>query len=375
MTSVTTGTQSGTVQVDYADLVSFVTRVFTARGVPGEPALSAALALVHGDLTGVGSHGVANLTRLYLKLFDDGRVEPRAEPRILADRGAAVLLDADLGLGLWVAGEAMTLATERAAEFGVGLVSVRNSTHIGCAGYHATLAVQRRMIGIVASNCGRQRIIRPPGGAIPLLGTNPFSIAAPAGPHHPYVLDMSTTVVPTGRVRAAARAGTPIPEGWLVADDGSPVTDPNAFDEGAAHLMWLGGRPETGGFKGYGLGLLVEVLGALLPGAGLGPDPEALTATGPSRDDDVGFLALAIAPATLRPGQDFEDGAAALFGTLLACPPLTEHAPVRYPGWYEAERAQRHRETGIPIPAGIFDELVGVAGDLGLTPPNPLGEK
>ncbi len=375
MTSLTTGTPTGTVQVDYADLVAFVTRVFTARGMRGEPALSAALALVHGDVTGVSSHGVANLTRLYLKLFDDRRVKPEAEPKILADRGAAVLMDADLALGLWVAGEAMTLATERAAEFGVGLVSVRNSTHVGCAGYHAGLAVQRRMIGILASNCGKQRIIRPPGGAVQLLGTNPFAIAAPAGPHHPYVLDMSTTVVPTGRIRAAARAGTPIPEGWLEDDEGNPVTDPNAFDEGAAHLMWLGGRPETGGFKGYGLGLLVEVLGALLPGAGLGPSPEALTATGPSRDDDVGFLALAIAPATLRPAQDFEEGAASLFGTLLDCPPVNEHAPVRYPGWYEAERAARNRESGVPLSVGIFDELVEVASDLGLSAPSPLGDK
>jgi LDH2 family malate/lactate/ureidoglycolate dehydrogenase len=377
MTQATTETKTGTVRVAWEDLVAFTARVFGKRGVADEPALAAAEALVYGDLTGVTSHGLVNLTRLYLKLFDDRRVNPAAQPRILADRGAAVVLDADLGLGLWVASEAMTMATERAAEFGVGMVSVLNSTHIGCAGYHATQAVSRRMIGLIASNCGRQRIIRPPGGTVPLLGTNPFSIASPAGPYHPYVLDMSTTVVPTGRVRAAARADKPIPEGWLETDDGRPVTDPHAFDRGEAHLMWLGGRPETGAYKGYGLGLLVEVLGALLPGAGMGPAPEALLSdpATPGRDDNIGFMALAISPGTLRSGSEFENDAASLFGTLLDCPPVSEHAPVRYPGWYEAEQARHNRASGVPLDSALYEELVGVADDLGLIAPSFLGRK
>jgi LDH2 family malate/lactate/ureidoglycolate dehydrogenase len=178
-------------------------------------------------------------------------------------------------------------------------------------------------------------------------------------------------------VRAVARAGRSIPEGWLEADDGSPVTDPKAFDRGEAHLMWLGGRPETGGYKGYGLGLLVEVLGALLPGAGMGPAPEALVRDPASRnqDDNIGFMALAIAPGTLRPGSEFEDDAASLFGTLLDCPPLSEHALVRYPGWYEAERARRNRAGGVPLDSALFDELVGVADCLGVLAPSSLGEE
>ncbi|MGI8329653.1 Ldh family oxidoreductase [Actinomadura scrupuli] len=376
MTQTTTATRSEVVRVDHDELIAFTTGVFEALGVPGERARAAADALCHGDLTGVTSHGLTNLTRLYLKLFEDGRVKPDAEPRIVTDRGAAVLLDADRGLGLWVASEAMALATERASRYGVGLVSVFDSTHIGCAGYHAARAVPQGMIGLIASNCGHQRIIRPPGGAVPMLGTNPFSIASPAGAHHPYVLDMSTTVVPTGRVRAAARAGVPAPEGWLEDDHGDPVTDAAAFDRGEAHLMWLGGRPETGGYKGYGLGLLVEVLGALLSGAGLGPAPEALEAAGtrPGRDDDIGFVALAVAPGALRPAEEFEADATSLFGSLLACPPLSEQAPVRYPGWHEAERARRHRADGVPLSASLHDELAGVARRLGLVPLTPSGE-
>ncbi|HEU5157980.1 MAG TPA: Ldh family oxidoreductase [Streptosporangiaceae bacterium] len=368
----------GRLRLAYDELVAFTAQVFEARGVPAERARTAATALVYGDLSGVTSHGLTNLTRLYLKLFDDGRVKADARPRVLADRGAAALLDADQGLGLWVAHEAMTMAADRAAEYGVGLVSVSNSTHIGCAGYHAARAVSRQMIGLIASNCGRQRIIRPPGAAVTMLGTNPLSLAAPAGPdRHPFVLDMSTTVVPTGRVRAQARAGLPAPEGWLENDRGEPVTDPSAFDRGEAHLMWLGGRPETGAYKGYGLGLLVEILGALLPGAGLGPEPEALAGDGgPSgRDDDIGFLAVAIAPGSLRPIEGFLGDADGLFGTLLDAPTASGEGRVSYPGWHEAERARRHLRTGVPLTPGLFGELAEVGRDLGITPPTPLREE
>ncbi|MGH8880915.1 MAG: Ldh family oxidoreductase, partial [Stackebrandtia sp.] len=243
-----------TVTVGYPELVDVTARIFTARGLASQRARQAAAALVYGDASGLCSHGLTNLSRLYLPLFDSGRADPAAEPRIVADRGAALVLDAHRALGLWLAGEAMRIAVGRAAEYGVGLVSVRGATHIGCAGYHAVVAARHQMVGIVASNCGRQRIARPPGGRVALLGTNPLSIAAPAGRHHPYLLDMSTTAAPTGKIRGAAQAGQPIPQGWLADDDGRPVTDPAAYDRGEAHLLWLGE-----GFKGYGLGLAVEV--------------------------------------------------------------------------------------------------------------------
>ncbi|GAA2102052.1 Ldh family oxidoreductase [Actinomadura alba] len=361
------------VRVPYDELLDFVTAVFTAWKIPSGRARAAAEALCHGDLTGFSSHGVVNLTRLYLPLLAAGRALPDAEPEIVADRGAAVLVDARRALGLWAARELMDLACRRAEEYGVGLVSVRDMTHIGCAGHHAERAARQRMIGLTASNCGRQRIARPPGGRVAMLGTNPLSIAAPAGPGRPpFVLDMSTTVVPTGKVRQAARAGTPAPEGWLWDDEGRPVTDPAAFDRGEAHLGWLGGRPETGAYKGYGLGLLVEVLAALVPGAGMGPEPEALNGTGgPSgRDDDIGLFLLAIAPGGLRAADRYADDAGTLFGTLLACPPVAEDAPVRYPGLLEAERAEQNLRAGVLLPAPIHAELREVAAGLGITAPS-----
>jgi LDH2 family malate/lactate/ureidoglycolate dehydrogenase len=344
------------VRVPHADLLSFTAGVFRDRGVPPARAATAATALLYGDLHGLGSHGLANLCRLYLPLLDTGRSDPVAEPVVLRDTGAAVHVDARAALGLWAVAEAVDLAAERARVHGTGLVSVRGGTHFGCAGHHASLAAARGMIGVVAGNCGGQRIARPPGGAVAMLGTNPLSVAAPALPGRPFVLDMSTTVVPTGRVRAAARAGTPVPEGWLVDDDGAPVTDPAAFDRGDAHLRWLGGDAETGAYKGFGLAVAVEVLTAALAGSALGPAPDALHGTGGPHgtDDDIGYLVLVIAPETLRPGGGFTTSVHTLFTTLLECPP----GPVRYPGWPEAERAARYRSDGVPLAPDVYSDLV-----------------
>jgi LDH2 family malate/lactate/ureidoglycolate dehydrogenase len=364
------------VRVPYPDLLAFVAQVLCARGLPEDRAGAAAEALCHGDLTGFTSHGITNLTRLYLPLFDSGRCDPRAEPRIVADRGASVLLDARRALGLWAAAEAMDLAVERARRFGVGMVSVRGATHFGCAGHHALRAVRHHMVGLVTANCGRQRIVRPVGGRTPMLGTNPLALAAPAGDRPPFVLDMATTVAPTGRVRAAARAGQSVPVGWLQDDDGAPkplyapVTDPAAFDRGQAHLRWLGGDPDTGAYKGFGLALLVEVLSALVAGAGIGPQEETAKPAGP--DDDIGFFMLAVAPGRLRPEAEFRTDAADLFGALLGCPPVRADEPVRYPGWPEDARSRDRRAHGVPLEPALHMEMLDLARNSGLSFPEPV---
>lgn len=372
--------------VAHEDLHRLVTDLFAERGVPPPRARVAASALCHGDLCGFDSHGVFNLNRLYLPLFAAGRVDPVAEPEVVTDLGACAVVDAHRSLGLWSASEAMDDAVVRAGAHGIGLVSVRGGTHFGCAGFHALRAAERGMVGLVASNCGRQRIARPPGATLAMLGTNPLSVAAPALPEHPFLLDMSTTTVPTGKIRTAASSGEEIPEGWLIDDAGNAVTDPAAFDAGTAHLSWLGGSAENGAHKGYGLGLVVELLAALLPGAGTGPAAEALDGDGGPHgsDDDIGFFVLAIAPDLLRSG--FGADACSLFAALTGNRPTdangstsddgstSEHGStadsgVVYPGWWEAERALSRRRSGVPVREHVHRELV----ELGLTAAEPVG--
>ncbi|WDO04262.1 Ldh family oxidoreductase [Streptomyces murinus] len=350
------------VLVDHGELHTALTALFAGHGIPDARARLAADALCHGDLTGLDSHGVFNLGRLYLPLLATGRCDPRAEPETVTDLGACAVVDARRALGLWAAAEAMDDAVARASRHGIGLVSVRGATHFGCAGFHAARAAHAGMIGVVASNCGGQRIARPPGGAVAMLGTNPLSVAAPALDGHPFLLDMSTTVAPTGKVRVAARRGEPVPAGWLEDAAGAPVTDPAAFDRGEAFLRWLGGSARTGVHKGFGLGIAVELLAAVVSGAAVGPAPAALEGDGRPHgsDDDIGFFLLAVAPQVLRPDADIADTTRSLFGALTDCPPVRDGEPVRYPGWWEAELAAERRREGIPLPPHLYEELTGL---------------
>lgn len=362
----TEDTRHHTVLVEHDALLASVTGLFRQRGVPAARARTAGAALCYGDLVGFPSHGLHNLSRLYLPLLESGRCDPLAQPRTVTDLGACALVDHRQALGLWAAAESMDDAVARARRHGIGLVTVRGGTHFGCAGFHAARAAAEQMVGIVASNCGSQRIARPPLGTLPLLGTNPLSVAAPALDDHPFVLDMSTTVVPTGRIRLAAHRGVPVPRGWLEDSRKTPVTDPSAFDRGEAFLRWLGGDPENGTHKGFGLGLAVELLAAALSGSATGPAPDALNGDGRphGQDDGVGFFFLAVAPELLRPGGEFRDTVRSLFGTVADCPPEQGGEPVRYPGWYEAEWAAARRRDGVPLSRELHRELAG----LGLFP-------
>jgi LDH2 family malate/lactate/ureidoglycolate dehydrogenase len=345
-------------------LRAFTAAVFGICGMEPGPAAEAARSLCYADAVGMDTHGVANLAGLYVPRLRDGRVDPRARPEVVSERGGAALLDGHDGLGLYVGVVALDEAMTRAREHGVGAVAVRRSSHLGPAGYYSARAAEEGMVAMAMSNCGTQRIARPPGGGEAMLGTNPLSAGAPAGDLPSYVLDMSTTVVPTGRVRTAHASGETIPEGWLVDDDGRPVTDPAALDEGRGHIQWLGGRPETGAYKGFGLGLLVDILCGALPGAGVGPLGE------PGADDrDVGHFILALDVSAFRPVADFEATMDAMLGALLGSPPAREGGRVLYPGHVESDSAAERAANGIPVAPHVVSKLDQLATELGIDPP------
>jgi L-2-hydroxycarboxylate dehydrogenase (NAD+) len=238
-------------------LGTFVVQVFTRLGVPPADADQAADVLIAADRRGIDSHGVARL-KAYCDLIAAGRVQPRATVTVLRETPCTAALDGGNGLGLVVGPRANAIAIEKALAVGTGWVTVRNSTHFGIAGYYALTAAERGLIGWSMTNAARAVI--PPGGAERMLGTNPISVAFPAGDTEPpIVIDFATSAVAYGKVQIAMRAGKPVPEGWIVDRAGQPTTDPHAVAAGGA-LLPLGGDMETGGHKGYCLGALVDVL-------------------------------------------------------------------------------------------------------------------
>lgn len=183
-------------RVPVDELIDFATNVFLAHDVPETRARLSAEALCYGDLTGRPNAGLATLARTYLPLFEGGQVRPRAEPLVIADRGAAALLDGRRALGLWAVSDAMDRAVARAGRHGVGLVSMRGVSAFGLASLHAGRALQHGMIGLVLATGGEENPSRE--------GVNPLGMAAPAGAYPAFVFDMAAEDLSVDSVPAAA---------------------------------------------------------------------------------------------------------------------------------------------------------------------------
>lgn len=252
---------------DAGALREFTAAVFEHFGLTAEDAGVAAEVLVDADLQGIESHGIAHLPWHfgYVPGLKQGVVNPRPDVRVERDSPVAATWDADGGLGVLVAKRAMEACMEKAQASGLGMVAVRNGRHFGAAGYYAHMAAREDMVGMAM--CNVPAIANAAGGLDRVYGTNPIAFGAPIEGEQPFLLDIATTAVAGGKLEIAARQGKPIPEGWAVDGEGKYASDPTILRQGGA-LLPLGSTMTTSSYKGYGLGLMVDILTGILPGAG-----------------------------------------------------------------------------------------------------------
>jgi LDH2 family malate/lactate/ureidoglycolate dehydrogenase len=327
-------------------------------GMPMDLADTTAEAMAETDLMGVDSHGISMLT-MYEGLQQRGQVDLQARPRLVRDLPSLALVDGGSNLGHPVAVVAMQLACDKAEAGGIGAVGVRNSHHFGAAGYYARLAASRGLVALITSSA-RTMLMVPTRGTVPLLGSNPIAFAAPMAGGPPFVLDMATTTVAANKVKVYELNGKPVPPGWVTDERGATVTDPVEamdviFRRAGGGITPLGGAEATGGHKGYGLGLMVQILSATLTGAAFPPLRSGTR--GAAEPDDIGHFFLALDPRALRPEGGFEDELAAMAASLRGSAPADPSRPVLVPGDpEEAERTRRARD-GIPVPAALDRQL------------------
>lgn len=361
-----------TVTVPVDTMSGFARRILSRCGLPETSASLGAEVVVYADERGFTTHGASALASIYAPRLLSSQIDPAAVPAVLMDNSATAVLDGRRGLGLLTATTGMDMAIQKAGKNGIGMVAVRNSTHFGPAGYYTHRAAQNGLIGLAMTNCGDQGVVPPLGGRVRMLGTNPISVAVPAGNCAPFVLDMSTTTVATGKIRAAREENRPVPQGWLAYTDGSTATDPDAYFNGSANVTWLGGTLVTGGAKGYGLALMVELLCGPLAGASHGPSPRRLTEGTQGEDTDVGHVLIAVAPAAFGAEARLSRGTREILETVSACPPAIAGGTVTYPGEIEAARAREARRSGIALPERVARDLTCLAEQLDLTVPSEL---
>ncbi|MGE3148145.1 MAG: Ldh family oxidoreductase [Pseudorhodoplanes sp.] len=246
-------------------VVTLVSHIFSAVGLPNSAAQAVARGLVDADVEGLSSHGVM-LTDMYVERIRRGSVSTKEQAAIVSDRGACMVLDAAHALGHLTGDQAMALSVERARKFGVGVVAVRHGFHFGAARRFALKAAESDCIGIVM--CNTRPLMPAPGGAERIVGNNPLAIAVPADGSIPIVLDMATSEAAMGKIRMAEKAGKTIPENWAVTADGDPTTSPA---EAIAGMLLPSGGP-----KGFGLAFMIDLMCGLLSGGANGADVRPL---------------------------------------------------------------------------------------------------
>ena len=246
---------------------NFMVDVFKKVGVPEADARICADVLMESDRRGIESHGVNRFKPIYIDRINAGIQNPVTEVEVLKETYTTAVIDAHDGMGMVASHKAMEMAIEKAKTYGMAMVTIRNSTHYGIAGYWAMMAAKENMIGITGTNA--RPSIAPTFGVENMLGTNPITFAFPTDEEFPFVLDCATSITQRGKIEYFARNGKDTPEGMVIGNDGSAMTDSDQIlvdlTQGKAALAPLGGIGEDlAGYKGYGYATVVEVMSAAL---------------------------------------------------------------------------------------------------------------
>jgi LDH2 family malate/lactate/ureidoglycolate dehydrogenase len=359
----------------------FIHGVFVRIGYSDDQAADAAHVLMWASLRGVDTHGVRNLKTYYVDRTLNCQLNPLAQIRIEHETPQTARLNGDSGLGLTCAGRAMQLAIEKSRHTGVGIVCVRNTHHLGPAGYFAHMAVEHGMLGACLTGhfFGRGHTIgvAPLGSVMPMFSTNPLSFAAPCGRHPPFVLDMSTSIATVNRIEMHGQEGRNIPAGWARDASGEPTTDPRA----ACVLTPLGGTAELGGYKGAGLGLMVSILSGVLSGAweraqsALSNAAPAAASSDQYDQPTMGHFFAAMRIDAFQPLDRFRDAMDAMIDALHAAPCADPQQQVCYPGQLEAATEIHRAKHGIPVSNYLFEELRALAERFGLEMPQNIKQQ
>jgi LDH2 family malate/lactate/ureidoglycolate dehydrogenase len=339
-------------------MIAFTRDALLASGVPAADADLAAKVMIEADVTGFDAHGIFRL-KFYVDNLKAGRVNPKANIKVLQRSPATALIDGDNGIGHLVMTYAANLAVELARASGIGWVGARQSNHAGAAGVYAEMPVAHNMVGIYAavSTANHMAIW---GGAEALLGTNPIAIGIPAGQEAPFVLDIATSVASYGTVRQYAVSGQPMPEGWIVnSTTGKPITDAKKSGDGV--LLPIGGH------KGSGLAIVIGLLAGVLNGAAFGRDVKDMTAPGDGPSNTGQFM-VAIDVGRFVPPDVFAAEMDRQLVDLRSSKRLPGVDAIRIPGEHRRRRRRERTASGVALTPTLIQQLDGLAASLKIVP-------
>jgi LDH2 family malate/lactate/ureidoglycolate dehydrogenase len=341
--------------IHHEPLARFSARLLEATEVPASTAALVAESLVAANLRGVDSHGV-HLLIWYSEQLRNRNIDVRARGHVASENGACMIYDGENGMGALISDICCDHAIRIAKSIGIGMVTARNSTHFGACAWWAQKIAAAGMIGIVM--CNATPLVAPWQSREKMLGTNPICMAVP-GPNS-FLLDMATTTVALNRIYKALLSGdASIPSGWAMDSEGNPTTDPKTASEGIPMPL--------GGYKGSGLAVMVEILCAVLSGGAM------LTQVGGMREQtrpmSVSHLSLAIDVARFMPLEEFTGRMQWIRESVTHGKPAAGFDQVMIAGDPEWRTEAARSRDGIPIAAGIWNELTALAREFNVAIP------
>jgi LDH2 family malate/lactate/ureidoglycolate dehydrogenase len=343
-------------------LVDFMNKVFIECGVPEEDAKICSDILIASDLQGIESHGVQRL-KMYYDRIKANIQSPITKITIEQESPTTARIDGGHGMGHVAAHYAMKLAIKKAKEYGTGAVAVGNSTHFGITGYYSQMAIDEGMVGIACTNA--RPSIAPTFGVEPMMGTNPISIGIPTDEDIPFLFDAATSITQRGKVEVTARTESPLPEGWVITEDGKIATDSveilGDLLSGKSALLPLGGAGEIlAGYKGYGLAAAVEIFSSAFSN---GPFMKDLTL---DKGYKLGHFFFAMDIDKIIPIDIFKKIAGNIVRDLRSSKKAAGQSRIYTAGEKEYEMVIERKKVGIPVNMSILNDLKIMRKELGL---------
>jgi ureidoglycolate dehydrogenase (NAD+) len=317
-------------------------------GVDRESVEHVVNSLLQTSLRGVDSHGI-QLFPHYVRAVRAGRINVSPRIDIQASGASTAVLDADHAFGHKSGADAIDHAVELAAKTGVGIVSVRHSSHFGAAAYFALRAAERGFIGFAFTNA--DSLVKAFNARTAVFGTNPICFAAPLQDEGPLCLDMATSIISWNKVRVRQASGLPLQPDWAYDSDGISTEDP-----GLARSL-----SPAGGYKGFGLGMMVEILCGLIAGGPIGTEILAMYGAPIQSRRSISHFLMAIDVRRFVDIDSFRSRLQALVYQIRSMPAITDSVMV--PGDPEKRTYVERAAAGIPVPQAVFDSLCEISLD------------
>jgi LDH2 family malate/lactate/ureidoglycolate dehydrogenase len=334
-------------------LRAFIAASFEAVDVSREDAKAIAQLMAQADINGSEGHGVFRLPQ-YIRRIKGGAVNVKPNIRVEREMAGMALVHGDNGMGHLVMKFATEKAIEKAKTAGVAWVGARWSNHAGPASLYASMPLAHNMIGLYMA-VGSANHLPPWGGLDMLLSTNPIAVAVPAGEEPAIILDMATTVAAYGKVKTKAQRGEMMPEGWMMDRQGNPLTDPKRANEG--FLLPIGG------YKGYGLALVMGLLAGNLNAAAMGKDVVDFN-NDDTTETNTGHTIVAINVEAFQDLQEFNQGMDTLIRDIRNSQRLPNVDRIRLPGEGTHTARNDNEKNGIPMPEALLAVLDQLASEL-----------